>query len=66
MPRIDPSTIVCIVGFVVFGFLYRRATNRVWYLDQEGDGVSARSICGYLALISLVVLVAKVVRWLSG
>jgi hypothetical protein len=66
MPRFDTSIIVFIVGLVVFGFLYRRAPNRVWYLDQEGDGVSARSVCGYLALICLVVLIAKIVRWVSG
>jgi hypothetical protein len=66
MPRIDPITIACIVGCVVFGFLYTRAPNRVWYIDQEGDGVSARSVCGYLTLIFLVVLAAKVVRLLGG
>jgi hypothetical protein len=66
MPPIGLITVICIVGCLVFGFLYRRAPNHVWYLDQEGDGVSARSVCGYMTLICLVVLVAKLVVWLRG
>ncbi|MFH2052556.1 MAG: hypothetical protein ABIK96_08835 [bacterium] len=66
MPGFDTLTIVCAVGFVFFGILYRRAPDRVWYLDEEGDGVSARSVCGYLALICLVILAAQLVRGLRN
>ncbi len=66
MPEIDTITIICIVGCLVFGFLFGRAPNSVWYIDQEGDGVSARSVCGYLALICLTILIAKVVSWVRG
>jgi len=59
MPGIDLTTIASIVGCVVFAFLYRRVPDRVWYIDQEGDGVSARTVCGYLALIFLTILIAK-------
>lgn len=57
--------IACLVGFVVFGAFFRRASGRKWYRDVEGDGVSARSVCGYLALICLVVVLALGVRWLG-
>ncbi len=66
MPQIDLVSVISIIGCVVFGFLFRRAPNRIWYLDQEGDGVSARSVCGYLALIFLVVFIANMVRCLRG
>ena len=66
MPWLDPVSLICIVGCVLFGVLYRFASDRVWYRDEEGDGVSARSVCGYLSLICLVVLVAKAIRWLRG
>ncbi|MCP4573707.1 MAG: hypothetical protein GY838_15215 [bacterium] len=55
----------CVAGIVVFGSLYRRASTRIWYRDWDGDGVSARSVCGGLSLIFLVVLLALGVRWLG-
>ena len=59
---IDPVILISFIGFVVFGLLFRRAPDRIWYHDEEGDGVSARSVCGYLALICLAVFIAQVVR----
>ena len=55
----------CLVGFVILGTLYRSASSRAWYRDVEGDGVSARSVCGYAALICLAVLLGLAVRWLG-
>ena len=39
MPKFDLLSIACMIGCIVFAFLYRRAPNRVWYLDQEGVGI---------------------------
>ena len=61
---LDKVTIISVLGAVLCGALFRMAPTRVLFHDQEGDGVSLRSICGYLALIFLVVLVAhQVHRW---
>lgn len=65
MPLDAWIAIFCFVGLVAFGAFFRRASSRVWYRDVEGDGVSARSVCGWLSLICLVVLVALGVRWLG-
>ena len=66
MPFSSWIAIVSLVGFLVFGALSLRVSNRVWYRDEEGDGVSARSVCGMLSLICLVILVALGVRWLRN
>lgn len=55
----------CLFGFLVFGTLSRLVSRRIRYRDVEGDGVSARSVCGLLSLICLVVLLALGVRWLG-
>ncbi len=63
---LDTVTIIGALGAVLFGALSRVASSRVLYRDQEGDGVSLRSICRYLALIFLVILAANLVRRLKG
>lgn len=66
MPFSSWIAFVSLIGFLVFGALSLRVSNRVWYRDEEGDGVSARSVCGMLSLICLVIFLALGVRWLRS
>jgi len=58
-----------VVGFLAaaagLGLLSRRAPRRFRYFDEEGDGVSARTVCGWSALICLVIAAAQLVRCLG-
>ncbi|MCB1183942.1 hypothetical protein KDM41_10950 [bacterium] len=60
MPHLDPVTIVCLVGATLCGVLYPRASRRVWWIDQDGDGVTARRVCGFFGLLCAFILVLKV------
>lgn len=62
MPRLDIITLICLAGLVVSARVCPRLSRRVWYRDEEGDGVSARSVCWFLGALCLVVLVLKLGR----
>lgn len=54
----DYVTVGSLAGLVIFGYLWKIASPRALYMDSDNDPVSWKSICGYLWLMSLVVLIA--------
>ena len=53
----DHITLSCLIGLVLFGVLWRKASAKVWYYDADNDPVSLKSICGMIWLVCLVTLV---------
>lgn len=61
MMRLDPVVLVGILGSLLCCYLSRRASARIWYRDEEGDGVSARSVLRFLAFMGAVVAIGRFV-----
>ena len=56
---IDHVTVGSLIGLLVFGFLWRRASSSTLYIDSDNDPVSWKSIFGWLWILCLVILVAN-------
>jgi len=46
-------------GLVVFGVLWKKASDKVWYFDSDNDPVSLKSIFSFPWLVCLFVLIIK-------
>ena len=62
----DLITLSCLVGIVVFGILWRKASARVWYYDSDNDPVSLKAVCGLVWLVCLVILVYQQIHYFFG
>lgn len=55
----DTITLGSLIGLLVFGYLYHKASGKVWYMDADDDPVSFKSIFALLWWVCLVVLLMK-------
>jgi len=55
-------TIASLIGLVVFGALWVKASDKVWYIDTDNDPVSFKSIISLLWMICLCVLILKIFK----
>ncbi len=46
-----------LIGLVVFGVLWNRASDKVWYMDSDNAPVSLKSIVVFLWFVCLTVLI---------
>lgn len=53
----DYITACCLFGLVIFGYLWGKASPKVWYMDSDNDPVSLKTIIGLIWLVCLVTLV---------
>ncbi|MCK5499166.1 MAG: hypothetical protein KAI15_02530 [Gammaproteobacteria bacterium] len=53
----DYITVGSLIGLVVFGVLWNKASAKVWYMDSDNSPVSLKSIVAFLWLICLVVII---------
>jgi len=56
---LDRVTIFALIGLAVFSWIWKRASSRTWYIDSDGDPVSARAIVGLAWMVCLLVLVMR-------
>ena len=56
---LDYVTLGCLIGLVVFGYLWRKSSPETLYHDSDGDPVSWKSIFGLLWIMCLVILIAS-------
>jgi len=55
---LDYVTVGCLAGLVIFGYLWKKASPKTLYMDSDNVPVSWKSICGFLWIICLVILVS--------
>ena len=53
----DVITAACIAGLIVFGYLWTKASPRVWYHDSDNEPVSMKAVVGFLWLVCLATLI---------
>ena len=61
-PMTDYITIGSMIGLVIFGVLWKYASDKVWYYDADNDPVSLRTVVAYIWLVCLVVLLMKLAK----
>lgn len=54
-------TIVCLAGLIVFGFLWTKASSKVWYLNSDNEEVSPKAIIGFLWMTCLATLLLQLI-----
>ena len=59
---VDWITIGSLIGLLVFGVLYRKAPDTLWYTDLDNAPVSMKAVFGVLWWICLTVLFMKLFR----
>jgi hypothetical protein len=55
----DYITVGSFIGLVVFGVLWNKSSDKVWYMDVDNAPVSFKAIFSFLWIICLLVLVLK-------
>jgi hypothetical protein len=56
----DYVTTGSLIGLVVFGTLWNRASAKAWYMDSDNAPVSIKAIFAFLWCVCLVVLIKQV------
>jgi hypothetical protein len=55
----DHVTLGSLIGLVVFGVLWNRASAKVWYMDSDNAPVSLKSIVAFLWFVCLAILIKQ-------
>ena len=61
----DYITLASLIGLVVFGVLWSKASPRVWYYDSDNDPVSLKSVFGLLWLVCLATLIYQQIHYFT-
>lgn len=56
----DYVTTGSLIGLVVFGVLWNRASAKVWYMDSDNAPVSFKAIFSFLWCVCFVILIKQV------
>ncbi len=53
----DIITAGCIAGLIIFGYLWKKASPKVWYYDSDNEPVSMKAVIGLLWMVCFVTLI---------
>lgn len=62
----DYVTLFSLIGLVIFGLLWSKASSRVWYYDSDNDPVSLKSVFGLFWMVCLVTLIYQQIKYFTG
>lgn len=55
----DTITLASLAGLIIFGFLWTKASSKIWYYDSDNDPVSPKAVIGLLWMVCLFILLMR-------